>query len=252
MQGSPSPEPKARPTCAFSGAMAVARVGARRTKPQLVERVGQAAGELGADQSYFVSFMHERERFDSYRFLLACDPAWCLEYERKNCHLHDPWLYHAKRNGRPIRGRDIPLREEERPTVELAARYGFVSTLIVPTPAAEVPSKGGVLVLGSGSALFLEDETFSAVKVLARSLALEINDRLTDLLREERLAVCRLSTLDVDLLLWEREGLTTKAIARRSGLSHEAIDCRFRRLNAKLGAASRTDAARIAAQYGLL
>ena len=50
----------------------------------------------------------------------------------------------------------------------------------------------------------------------------------------------------------ERDGLTTKAIARRSGLSHEAIDCRFRRLNAKLGAASRTDAARIAAQYGLL
>jgi len=50
--------------------MAVARVGASRTKPQLVERLGQAAGELGADQSYFVSFMHERERFDSYRFLL--------------------------------------------------------------------------------------------------------------------------------------------------------------------------------------
>ena len=49
-----------------------------------------------------------------------------------------------------------------------------------------------------------------------------------------------------------RVELTTKAIARRSGLSHEAIDCRFRRLNAKLGAASRTDAARIAAQYGLL
>ena len=90
------------------------------------------------------------------------------------------------------------------------------------------------------------------VKVLARSLALEVHDRLADLLREEKLRDYRLTALELELLRFERDGLSTKAISRRLNASLESIDTRFRRLNAKLGVTNRQEAAQLAAEYGLI
>ena len=232
--------------------MAVANVGASRSKSQLIDSLRYAAKVLGADKSYFACFIHDRKGFDSYRFLLACDPVWFYEYERNECHLSDPWLTYARQHSRPVPGRDIQVHGKERGTVDLARSYGFNSTLVIPAPVSGRLSRSGVLVLASESAAFPEAHSLTDVKILARSLALEVHDRLADLLREEKLRDYRLTPLELELLRFERDGLPTKAISRRLNASLESIDTRFRRLNAKLGVANRQESAHVAVEYGLI
>ena len=79
-------------------------------------------------------------------------------------------------------------------TVELATSHGFISTMIVPAPAPK-DSPSSQCWSSPASPGILEGEDFTHVKVLARSLALEIHDRLTKPLREERLSACRVSAI---------------------------------------------------------
>jgi DNA-binding CsgD family transcriptional regulator len=57
---------------------------------------------------------------------------------------------------------------------------------------------------------------------------------------------------DLKLLALERQGLTTKQIARLVDTSIPAVDSRFQRVNAKMGTANRRHAALRAAIHGLL
>jgi DNA-binding CsgD family transcriptional regulator len=50
----------------------------------------------------------------------------------------------------------------------------------------------------------------------------------------------------------QRKGMTTKQIAASLGVSPHAVDSHFHRLNVKLGVVSRREAARLAAEYGLI
>ena len=70
--------------------------------------------------------------------------------------------------------------------------------------------------------------------------------------KEELVEAARLTVDDLALLSHEWRGHTTKRIALEQGTSPGSIDSRFQRLNAKLGVANRKDAARLAAEYGLL
>ena len=70
--------------------------------------------------------------------------------------------------------------------------------------------------------------------------------------RAELQGSSRLRSDDLRLLGYERQGLSTKEIARLVGVSVSALDSRFQRINAKLGTSHRRHAALRAAIHGLL
>ena len=85
---------------------------------------------MGAEVAAFVSFVRDDESFESYRFLLACDPLWCLEYERIAWYGNDPWLAYALNRSEPVRGSDITATTtRQRDVVQLAERFGFRSAV---------------------------------------------------------------------------------------------------------------------------
>ena len=114
---------------------------------------------MGADAAAFVSFVRDDDAHDTFRFLLACDPVWCAEYERRAWYALDPWLAYARAHTEPVRSADVPAEAGvQREIVELARRHGFSDALIVPAPASGMVTRLGVLCLGSEHEGFFGDE----------------------------------------------------------------------------------------------
>jgi DNA-binding NarL/FixJ family response regulator len=90
------------------------------------------------------------------------------------------------------------------------------------------------------------------LRVLARALAMELHHWIAQSMREELLQGVRLTDADLQLLRHEAAGHSSKLIGAAMNLEAKTIDCRFQRLNAKLGAPDRRTAVRIARLYGLL
>jgi hypothetical protein len=219
--------------------------------PELVLALREATQRLGADASFFASWIREDKHFDSFRFLVACDPLWALQYEAMKCVSADAWLRYARSHTEAARAIELePADAREQRTADLAAQYGFRSAFIVPAPASD--ARIGVLVLGSSRADFFNDDGVAALKVAARGLAMELHERFAGLMQRELMARCHLNALDLVLLSHEWEGRPTKVIASLLGCSIGAIDQRFHRLNGRLGVANRAQAARLAAAYGLI
>jgi DNA-binding CsgD family transcriptional regulator len=232
---------------------AIARVPAAADEAQAVQALQAAATELGADAAVFGSFVRDDDAHDSYRFLLACDPVWCAEYERRAWYASDPWLAYALTNAEPVRGHEIPLRSAlERDLVELASRYGFRSAVIVPAPASGKVTRLGVLCLGSAHKGFFDDDGYVALRILARALAMELHAWWIERIRREIVDAARLTAEDLQLLAHERAGHCTKVIATRLATSENAVNSRFQRMNARLGVPNRRAAAQLAAEYGLI
>src|SRR5215831_8125630 len=88
---------------------------------EALELLKEAACRMGADSAAFGSFVRDDPSHESYRFLLACDPVWCLEYSSRVWYAHDPWLNYALRNSEPTPASFIPAHtKEERSIVALA------------------------------------------------------------------------------------------------------------------------------------
>ena len=220
---------------------------------QAVNVLAAACRQMGADAAAFVSFVRDDPSHESFRFLLACDPVWCLEYERRAWYADDPWLQYSLSHTEPARGEDIqPGSTQQRHVVELAAQFGFRSALIVPAPSSGALSRIGVLCLGSSVPAFFNDDGYLALKVLARSLAMELHEWWIARIKSELLASARLTDEDLILLMHERLGHSTKFIAAQLDLSPNAINSRFQRMNAKLGVPNRKSAAQLAAEYGVI
>lgn len=213
----------------------------------------ECAALLGIESAAFATFVEEDPWHQSYRFLLACHPAWCAEYQRLAWFADDPWLAYARTNAVPARSTEIAVRtDKQRYIVELARRFGVESALIVPTPSSPGVSRLGVLMLGSSRRDFFDAPAFSKYKVFARSLALEVYDWYVAFLRSQLVATAKLTEKDIELLQHERAGVSTKDIARSLGMQTSAIDSRFQRIIARLGVHNRRAAARVAAEYGLI
>jgi DNA-binding CsgD family transcriptional regulator len=220
---------------------------------QALSLLRQAADRMGADAAAFGSFIRDDPSHESYRFLLACDPVWCLEYGRTAWYADDPWLNYALCNSEPTRASEIPLETSEgRAIVDLAIRFGVRSAAIIPAPSCGRVSRIGVLCLGSSNQGFFEGDGFSVLKVIARSLAMELNGWWINWIKRDLMDKARITSDDLALLRLERAGHSTKRIAADLGTSPMSIDSRFQRINAKLGVASRKDAANLAAEYGLI
>lgn len=187
------------------------------------------------------------------RTRLACDPVWCVEYERRAWYALDPWLAYARTRTEPVRGADVPADSGvQRDIVELARRHGFRDALIVPAPASGMVSRLGVLCLGSEQEGFFSDAGYATLKPLARSLAMELHAWWIERIKRELARSAQLTEEDILLLKHERQGHGTKAIATVLDATPNAINSRFQRMNARLGVPNRKAAAQLAAEYGLI
>ena len=232
----------------------VHRVSGASDEAEAVELLAEAATRLGADLAVFASFARDDGSHEAFRFLLACDPVWCHEYERVAWYANDPWLLYALRQTDPARISEIvPSSPEQRGVVELAERFSCRSAVIVPAPSSGQLSRVGVLCLGSSTPGFFDDDGgFVVLKVAARALAMELHQWWIGQLRRELLTTAHLVEEDLVLLRLERQGVGTKAIASRLDATENSINSRFQRITLRLGVANRKAAAAVAAEYGLI
>ena len=220
---------------------------------QAVELLREATARMGAEVAIFASFIRDDASCRSYRLLLACDPAWFKEYERQGRFDDDPWLAYAQRHSVPVRSSQLPVNTDaERSAVDLAARFGFRSAVIVPTPSSGGLSRAGVLCLGSSKSGYFDDDGFVALRVIARSVAMELHEWWLGRISHELIATAGLAPKDLLLLAHERQGHTTKEIARALNWSTSSVDSRFYRMIVRLRVSSRKAAARLAAEYGVI
>ncbi|MCW5658811.1 MAG: autoinducer binding domain-containing protein [Burkholderiaceae bacterium] len=218
-----------------------------------LELLSEGAKRLGAEVAAFVSFVRDDGSHESYRFLLACDPVWCHEYERHAWYANDPWLAYCLGHSEPILASEIPLgNKSQRAVADLASRFGFTSAVVVPAPSSGGLSRVGVLCLGSPMPGYFESDGFMAVKIASRSLAMELHEWWIGRIKRELIANAGITEDDLALLRHERLGHSTKAIALELATSASAIDSRFKRINQKLGVPNRKAAANLAAEYGLI
>lgn len=215
--------------------------------------LNEAAQRMGADAAAFVSFIRDDGSHESYRFLLACDPVWCHEYEKHAWYANDPWLSYALNHSEPARASELPIgSRQQRAVVDLAVQFGFRSAVIVPAPSSGGLTRVGVLCLGSSTPCFFEGSGFTALKIAARGLAMELHEWWIGQIKRELILNARITEDDLALLRHERQGHGTKTIAAELNTSLPSIDSRFQRLNQKLGVPNRRSAAILAAEYGLI
>ena len=218
-----------------------------------VRLLKKAAARLGADAAVFTSYVRDDVTMASYRYLLACDPTWGVQYAANAWCLDDPWLHYALYNSCPIRSEELPeLSSRERWVTEGAALFGFRSTVIVPVPSHAAQSRVSVLCLGSRQQGYFHSDGYPTFRILARSLAMELGDWMFEYARVELMTEARITDEDLTLLRHQQQGHSSKIIAGALHTEAKTIDCRFQRLSLKLGAANRKGALRVAEIYGLI
>jgi DNA-binding CsgD family transcriptional regulator len=197
--------------------------------------------------------MKDDEQDASYRFILACDAAWCLDYENGACFLHDPWIAYVRHHSEPTLSSQIVARtERERQVVALARRYGFESALIVPAQSPQGLTRLGGLCLGSSQPGYFDGDGYSGVAFAATPLAMRLHEWQVAQLRQELLDRAQLSETDILLLRHARDGEGSKVSAAALKVKPVSVDSHWQRLNARLGVNSRKSAASMAAEYGLI
>lgn len=231
----------------------VERVAQAPDEQEACALLGQAVRHFGADAAAFASFIRDDDSYESYRFLLACDPRWCDEYLEEAWFASDPWLKHAMDYGTPVRGSEVTvITESQRRVVALAERYGFTSAAIIPAPSSGGMSRLGVLCIGSNTPGYFDGLGFVPLRVMARSLAMELHEWWLNRIKRQLIDDSGLSVDDLHLLAYEWHGLSSKEIARQLNTSPQSVNSRFQRMLTKLGMPSRRAAARLAAEYGLI
>lgn len=246
-------EVTARPDYAGRVSEIVQRVATATDAAEALVLLKEATRRMGADVAAFGSFIRDDPSHESYRFLVACDPVWCLEYERRAWYADDPWLNYAREHSEPTRAAEIPIETpEQRSIVDLAEEFGVRSAAIIPAPTGGKVTRVGVLCLGSSTIGYFDDAGFTALKVAARSLAMELHEWWIDRIKQELIADKRITQEDLVLLRRERLGHSTKRIAADLDASTSSIDSRFQRINTKLDVPNRKLAANLAAEYGLI
>ena len=231
----------------------VKRIARAEDSAQAVKLLRTASHTLGAEVAAFVSFIPDGDPYTSYRFLLACDPRWCFEYEQRFWFSEDPWLKYASDHPEPICASGIVAQNDaERDRFELARRFGFKSTAIIPTPSSHRLGRVGLLCLGSNTPCFFDAEGFLELRSAAWGVAMALNEWWIARLRNDAFRDAELSMGDMQLLRWQWQGLNSKDIGRRLGMQPTSVDTRFQRLNMKLSVPNRQAAAKLAAEYGLI
>ena len=219
---------------------------------EVIDLFEESVRLLGATSATFLSFIRDDALLASYRSLHIGHPAWPAEYARQEWFIEDPWLAYALHESEPILARDIePQSPRQHVFAAQAARLGYASALVIPTPSPQGQSRVGVLCLGHDDANAFEQGAGTRL-LLARSLAMELHAWMRRSVRDELLCRSKLTGEDIELLRHELAGRGSKAIANLMNLEGKTIDSRFQRVCAKLGVPNRRAAVRVALLYGLL
>ncbi|WP_200378031.1 autoinducer binding domain-containing protein [Rubrivivax gelatinosus] len=233
----------------------VARLNETADQAGVVQLLTQAASQLGADAACFIGSVRLSASRRAHRLIAACDPAWASDYLLRQRFEHDPWLLHARRGTDPALGSAIPPASvDQQDTVAAAHTAGLRSTWVIPAISSVGEDRIGVLYLASGVVGRFEQDPLLAfrVKVVGRSLAMELHEWLHIQMRRELLAESRLTDAEIDLLRHEEQGHGSKAIAIALNTEPKTVDCRFQRIIAKMGVASRREAWRVARVHGVI
>jgi DNA-binding CsgD family transcriptional regulator len=242
-----------RPDFAERAVHVCRQIGKAEDDAAVIEILHLAKEALGAEHALFVSYVRDDDSKESFRLLLACDPAWCTAYQQQGWFANDAWLLYAAANSEPVSGSQIPTHTRaQREARTLAAQHGLVSVYVVPAPASGGLSRLGVLVLGSGQEGYFDSDAVDAIKVLARSMSMELHEWWVRQVRREIIKTNRITPDDLQLLALERQGLGTKEIADELGVTASSVDSRFQRLSMKFNMPNRRATARLAAEYGLI
>ena len=241
------------PNYAEQALEAIVRIHQAADPPALLDRLMHATAAIGATASVYTASIPEGGHEQSCFSLFACHPGFAQEQNRRGPLLDHPWFRFARTHTTPGTDHQVPLQHDaDAAAIELARRHGFRSCLIVPTPAGVDLDRLEMLCVGSDNDDDFEGAEARVVRTLARSLAAELHDWLTRYLRQRLQEAAQLHQGDVDLLAMEWQGLRSKEISLRTGMSVTSVDSRFQRINARMKCASRKASAKRAAAYGLL
>jgi DNA-binding CsgD family transcriptional regulator len=209
-----------------------------------------AARAGGADAALFVSAIPDGDH-GWYRSMAALNADWGHGTLRR---LHSgtcTWLAHVARSSEPL-------------LVNLAADDGDATggggvapeehdqraIWLIPAPSPRASDVLGLLLLAGRSAPQLEPTR--GLMPAYRALALGFADWFQRRGRDELVRGAHLTERDLDLLRHESMGHGSKRIGAALNTEPKTIDCRFHRLNVRLGVANRREAVRLCQRYGLL
>lgn len=246
-------DPAGNPAHPAFGLAAINRIRDAGDAAQLLERLAGAVASIGATAGLYSTLFPEQGDEPSSFSLFACDPRFVHEQCGIGPWQDHPWLRFAR--SRATAGTELDVRvrtQADRKAIDLARSYGFASFLVVPTPAAAQLGRVGVLCLGSAQAGYFQRDATRFARLLAHALAAELHEWVTTRARLNLQRTANLAARDIELLSMQWHGLSSKAIAQRTGMSVAAVDSRFQRLVRRLDCTSRKAAARRAAEYGLL
>jgi hypothetical protein len=231
----------------------VGTIAAAANEGVVIEAMNRAAELIGGRNSVFVSFIADDVSHESYRFLIGCDPTFCSLYRRLNWFTSDPAVLYAASNSEPILGGELAARRHlEQDLLDVAKEQGFASVIVIPTPSPAGVSRIGVWTVGSPIEGTFEG-SFAQVRIAARVIAMEIHEWWLRRVKHELIQECELSPEDMQLLGYEKRGLKSKEIAKLLGnTTPAAIDKRFHRISSRMGVPTRKEAAKQAAECGLI
>lgn len=231
---------------------AIGRIGKASDAAECLGLFHEATTALGAAAGLYCVLIPEGDSELSSISLFACDPAFAMGFEPVTAELH-PWMRYARQHTTAIAGEKLrPQYPADAEAMCFAGQHGFRHCLLVPIAASAGLGRTELLCLGADGEASPGVFEVPPMRALAHALAAEIHGWFTRQLQASLLEEARLQPPDLEVLAWEWQGLSTKEIAKRTGLSMAAVDSRFQRLNLRLRCANRRAAARRAAEYGLL
>ncbi|GAA0739571.1 hypothetical protein GCM10009107_00410 [Ideonella azotifigens] len=207
-----------------------------------------AAKTGGASAALFVWAITDDDH-GWYRSIAALDPAWTASALRRLQSNPCNWLAHAARSSEPLLvQQSLDEREAGDQDDNHCARARAV--WLIPAPLPQGSDALGLLMLAGEDAHCLD--AISRLMPVYRALALGMTDWFQRRGRDELVQRAHLTDRDLELLRRESLGQGSKQIASALNTEPKTIDCRFHRLNVRLGVASRRDAVWLCKRYGLL
>lgn len=218
-----------------------------------LERLFLATNALGASAGLYMVLIPELDDGWSSVTLLASDHCGSEPLFDGDAVADHPWVRFARNHSTAVTDTALPPESpEDIAALKRARAHGFAAHLVIPTTAGAERGRVELLCLGRADPGAFDGEGQRVVRLLAHVLAAELHDWFKRHLRSGLEQAAGLRPEDLQLLALEWQGLGTKDIALRTGLSLAAVDSRFQRLNQRLSCSNRKAAARRAAEYGLL
>lgn len=230
--------------CQLASSLSVADEATAISALELAARVG------GADAALFVWMTREDDGHGWYRSIAALDPDWSAQALRR---LHSgpcTWLAHTARSSEPLFVGQSNVECEPGGDGAGTDKCQLRAVWLIPAPTANNSDALGLLVLAGDDERRL-DATSQLLPVY-RALGLGLTDWFQRRGRDELVRRAHLTDRDLELLRHESLGHGSKRIASALHAEPKTIDCRFHRLNVRLGVANRRDAVRLCKRYGLI